>query len=112
MSETADRIVPLRVVPPPTVTGILGKDGHMPVAAGARTKRALLEPLTMREQVLVCAVADALGALRVRAEMEAPEPTPGIIGFPLLPNEKQALLGLLVAFKDTTGCAWTDAEWN
>jgi hypothetical protein len=111
MSDVAEaKIVPLRVVPPPQVTGILGKDGHMPVAAGARTKRALLEPLTMREQVLVCAVADTLGALRERAELGYYD-GPGWDHM-LTPQEKQSLLGLLVAFKDTTGCAWTDAEWN
>ena len=101
--------VPLRVVPAPTVTGTPGENAP----AGTRTKAGLLGPLTMREKALVCAVADALGTLRERAERASG----GALAFVLAPfeltaNEKQGLLGLLVAFKDATGCAWTEAEWS
>ena len=96
--------VPLRVVPAPTVTGTPGENAP----AGTRTKAGLLGPLTMREKALVCAVADALGALQERAERASG----GALAFELTANEKQGLLGLLVAFKDATGCAWTEAEWS
>lgn len=59
--------------------------------------------------MLVCAVAEALTALRERAEYEGHGDREYAFG--LRREEKAGLLGLLVAFKDATGCAWTDASW-
>ena len=98
--------VPLRVVPPPVVAMTPGTNAPK----GTTDRAALLEPLTMRERVLVCAVADALTAFQERAAPLAATlistPTP------FSDAERQSLLMLLVAFKDATGCAWTDAVWG
>lgn len=103
------KVVPLRVVPPPSVLD--GREGVMPVAKGATSKAALLEPLSMRERVMTCAIADALQALRGRAEIEVLE-DPALAAVMFDPAEKQGLLGLLVAFEDATGCKWVDAKWR
>jgi hypothetical protein len=109
MSVEASAPVPLRVVPPPTITG-----GPGPTAQPGTTSRAaLLEPLSMREKALVCAVAEALTALRKRAEAVAPENDGGFVNpYFFDPAEKYGILNLLVAFKDATGCRWVDANWG
>ena len=86
--------VPLRVVPPPVVAMTPGTNAPK----GTTDRAALLEPLTMRERVLVCAIADALAAFQFTEDLPS--------------FERQGLLTLLVAFKDATGCAWTDAVWG
>jgi hypothetical protein len=96
----------LRVVAPPVITGGSAptKEQLMPVSrTGARSKEALLMPLSPRERLLVCAMADTLEIFRPRAEHE-----PGTMS----PEERRALLGLMVAFEDATGCKYTDARWN
>lgn len=101
--------VPLRIVPPPDITGV-----PWSVAEGTRTKKGLLGPLNPREQILVCAIAEALGALQDRAEKtlsDFPERRLEAGFYLFRPEEKESILGLLVAFKDATGCAWVDADW-
>lgn len=89
--------VPLRVVPPPLVSNAPGVNAPK----GTKDKEGLLGPLTMRERAMVCAIWNALAAFQYNAE-----------GGDMNHGERQGLLGLLVAFKDATGCAWTDAVWS
>lgn len=108
MSVEAKPPVPLRIVAPAMVAMTTGVNAP----PGTTSREALLEPLTMREKALVCAVAEALLALRVRAEAENSESVTWADGFLFTPAEKQGILGLLVAFKDATGCKWVDAVWD
>jgi hypothetical protein len=102
-SGAVKALVPLRVVAPPSVTGVPWE-----MAPGSTVGReALLAPLSMRERALVCAVAECLAQFRSRAESTDEEG--GL--YQLDYCEKQGLLGLMVAFEDATGCKYSEAEW-
>lgn len=100
----AKQVVPMRVVPPPEIGG-----RPWEMAEGKTAREEILEPLSMRERALVCAVADTLSAFKVRAEYEG-EPSSGGL-YALEYAEKNALLGLLVTFEDATGCKFSEARW-
>lgn len=76
-----------------------------------QSRGEILEPLGDRERMLVCSIATALEALRERAEA-ADDGTDLHHIFALSADEKQAVLGLLVAFKDATGVTWHSAPWG
>lgn len=87
---------------------------EIPVLGGAlkrerppQSRGEILEPLGDRERMLVCSIATALEEFRARAESSDYEHN-----YALDYSEKQAVLGLLVAFKDATGVDWRSAPWG
>lgn len=97
------------VVRPGTLSGLVPLERTRPKDA---SREEILLALSERERMLVSAIVECLQALRARAEM-ASKNTFGVDNVAgLNAAEKNALAGLMSAFRAATGVPFVEAIWT